>query len=112
MYVLGPPNFTGLRCEQGRFIVKKKQVPILFLEVDFCSSNPCKSNGRCLSSNSSYRCECYDGYMGENCDGNIILSHILRFGDASKSFAGDLVASLNCGICDTVGVSWPCICIL
>ncbi len=70
MYVLGPPNFTGLRCEQGRFIVKKRQVPILFLEVDVCSSNPCKSNGRCLSTNSSYRCECYDGYMGENCDGN------------------------------------------
>ncbi|CAF5138147.1 unnamed protein product, partial [Rotaria sp. Silwood1] len=48
-----PPNFTGLRCEQ---------------EVDFCSSNPCKTNGRCLSDKSGYRCQCYEGYMGENCE--------------------------------------------
>ncbi|CAF1226026.1 unnamed protein product [Rotaria sordida] len=54
-----PPNFTGLRCEQ---------------EVDFCSSNPCKTNGRCLSDKSGYRCQCYEGYMGENCDIQITSS--------------------------------------
>jgi hypothetical protein len=42
----------------------------LFLEIDFCVPNPCKSNGRCLSDQSGYRCECYEGYTGENCDGN------------------------------------------
>ncbi|CAF1610141.1 unnamed protein product, partial [Adineta ricciae] len=48
-----PPNYTGLRCEQ---------------EIDFCSSNPCKNNGRCLSGKTGYRCHCYDGYMGDRCD--------------------------------------------
>ncbi|CAF5141780.1 unnamed protein product, partial [Rotaria sp. Silwood1] len=58
-----PPNFTGLRCEQ---------------EVDFCSSNPCKTNGRCLSDKSGYRCQCYEGYMGENCEGNDKKKHFTK----------------------------------
>jgi len=29
------------------------------------------------------------------------VSHISRFGDASKSPVGDVVASPHCGICDT-----------
>jgi hypothetical protein len=30
-----------------------------------------------------------------------VVSHIPKFGDTSKSPAGDVGASLNCGICDT-----------
>lgn len=42
-----------------------------FTERDFCSSNPCKINGRCLSGQSGYRCQCYEGYTGDNCESNL-----------------------------------------
>ncbi|UJR36701.1 hypothetical protein I4U23_029418 [Adineta vaga] len=57
-----PPNYTGLRCER---------------ELDFCSSNPCKKNGRCLSGKSGYRCQCYEGFTGENCEVRIVNSGCL-----------------------------------
>lgn len=41
----------------------------LLSEVDFCASNPCKENGRCLSGKNGYRCHCYEGYVGDKCDG-------------------------------------------
>ncbi|CAF3854827.1 unnamed protein product [Rotaria sp. Silwood1] len=82
---IGPPNFTGLRCEQ---------------EVDFCSSNPCKTNGRCLSDKSGYRCQCYEGYMGENCEIRITSS-----GCASNPCTVGICYQLNQN-----GPSYVCIC--
>ncbi|CAF3707486.1 unnamed protein product [Rotaria sp. Silwood1] len=80
-----PPNFTGLRCEQ---------------EVDFCSSNPCKTNGRCLSDKSGYRCQCYEGYMGENCEVRLTSS-----GCASNPCTVGICYQLNQN-----GPSYVCIC--
>ncbi|CAF1284937.1 unnamed protein product [Adineta steineri] len=57
-----PPNYTGLRCER---------------ELDYCTSNPCKANGRCLSGKSGYRCQCYEGLTGENCEARILSSGCL-----------------------------------
>ncbi|CAF3912434.1 unnamed protein product [Adineta steineri] len=80
-----PPNFTGLRCEQ---------------EVDFCSSNPCKDNGRCLSEKSGYRCQCYEGYIGENCD-----VHVTSSGCSSNPCTVGICYQLN-----QKGDSYVCIC--
>ena len=71
--IVGPPNYTGLRCEQGMLFITEypvTQFSSYTLEIDFCLSNPCKNNGRCLSGKTGYRCHCYDGYMGDRCDGN------------------------------------------
>ncbi|CAF1029881.1 unnamed protein product [Adineta ricciae] len=57
-----PPNYTGARCER---------------ELDFCISNPCKANGRCLSGKSGYHCQCYEGFTGENCEARIVSSGCL-----------------------------------
>ncbi|CAF1047784.1 unnamed protein product, partial [Rotaria sordida] len=80
-----PPNYTGLRCER---------------EIDFCSSNPCKTNGRCLSGKSGYRCQCYEGFTGENCEVRITRS-------------GCLSNPCTVGICYQLhqnGASYVCIC--
>ncbi|CAF4272198.1 unnamed protein product [Rotaria socialis] len=80
-----PPNFAGLRCEQ---------------EVDLCSSNPCKANGRCQSDKSGYRCQCFEGYTGEDCDVRIMNS-----GCASNPCTVGICYQLN-----QSGASYVCIC--
>ncbi|CAF1380734.1 unnamed protein product [Rotaria magnacalcarata] len=80
-----PPNFTGLRCEQ---------------EVDLCSSNPCKANGRCQFDKFGYRCQCFEGYTGENCDVRIMNS-----GCASNPCTVGICYQLN-----QSGASYVCIC--
>jgi hypothetical protein len=41
---------------------------MLFLEQDFCASDPCQNGGICFSERSGYYCECKDDYAGRNCD--------------------------------------------
>ena len=61
--------------------IRKKIVKcFFFVEVDYCSSDPCRGNGRCLSDQSGYRCECFEGYIGENCNGNpFVLLPVIVF---------------------------------
>jgi hypothetical protein len=33
----------------------------------YCMSNPC-DHGSCVSGNSDYKCNCFEGYFGRNCD--------------------------------------------
>ncbi|CAF0807264.1 unnamed protein product [Adineta ricciae] len=77
-----PPNYTGARCERGLLenllSYRQNQAEvILFQELDFCTSNPCKANGRCLSGKSGYSCQCYEGFTGENCEARIVSSGCL-----------------------------------
>ncbi|CAF3283116.1 unnamed protein product [Rotaria socialis] len=79
------PSYTGARCER---------------EIDFCSSNPCKTNGRCLSGKSGYRCQCYDGFTGENCE-----TRLTRSGCLSNPCTVGICYQLNQN-----GPSYVCIC--
>ena len=102
--LLGPPNYTGLRCERGQWAKAAQVDDILFLvEVDFCSSNPCKSNGRCLSTKSGYRCQCSEGFTGENCEGNLYSSPLrlwsLHLSTARLTISGCLSNPCSVGIC-------------
>ena len=40
---------------------------IIELITDNCSKNPCQ-NGHCIDLKNDYRCKCYPGYSGRNCD--------------------------------------------
>ena len=46
-------GFTGRYCES---------------ETNECWSNPCLNDAVCVDSINSYRCECADGWEGENCE--------------------------------------------
>ncbi|XP_078696338.1 cartilage intermediate layer protein 1-like isoform X2 [Branchiostoma floridae x Branchiostoma belcheri] len=40
-------------------------------DADECSSTPCQNGGTCTGGDSSYTCECVDGYTGDNCETDI-----------------------------------------
>lgn len=89
----------------------------LILELDFCASNPCKANGRCLADQSGYRCECSDGYTGENCDGNLSPSpspstHTKSFFSSSNSSRFRLcIESLLSGYLLSIESEWTVVCL-
>ena len=38
------------------------------VDIDDCSPNPCQNGGSCIDEVDSYKCECVEGYFGENCN--------------------------------------------
>ena len=40
-------------------------------EIDDCASSPCQHNGTCKDIGKDYRCRCFDGYLGKNCEVDI-----------------------------------------
>ena len=42
------------------------------IEVNLCYSNPCGSNGTCVSHEGGYTCKCQEGFTGKDC---IVYSH-------------------------------------
>lgn len=36
----------------------------------YCSSSPCQNGGVCEEKENNYQCQCKDGYLGYNCEGN------------------------------------------
>ena len=42
-----------------------------YSEIDNCVSNPCLNSGKCVNAKDGYKCECKDGFTGENCDEEI-----------------------------------------
>ena len=41
------------------------------MEIDECSSNPCKNGGTCTDLGDHYNCTCIAGYTGYNCETDI-----------------------------------------
>ena len=58
-------NFLNFRtkCLYLRFTVKSH-----------CYDNPCKNSGTCRDYPGNYTCECLPGFMGENCQGKIMVN--------------------------------------
>ena len=42
-------------------------MPVLILDIDECSTNPCLYGGTCRDEVDAYVCECRDGYVGDTC---------------------------------------------
>ena len=40
---------------------------VLNSDIDECASNPCDNGGTCDDLVNGYRCQCADGYTGEQC---------------------------------------------
>jgi slit protein 2 len=63
-------TFKGTNCEK---------------RVEWCTSvasNPCQNNGKCSKIDESYKCECSEGYDGDECQTNIddCANHKCQFG--------------------------------
>lgn len=41
------------------------------IDVNECSSNPCKNHGTCTNTLGGYVCSCHNGYTGPNCETDI-----------------------------------------
>ena len=57
----------------------------VFLALDPCSNDPCQ-NGVCNSTAVGYKCTCYSGYAGTNCDKGLYTSQI----NTKKTYLPDL----------------------
>ena len=42
--------------------------PLHILDIDECSSSPCKNGGACTDHVNRYRCTCVAGYTDANCN--------------------------------------------
>ena len=40
----------------------------ILLDVDECTEHPCINNGTCVKYDGSYRCQCIQGWTGQNCE--------------------------------------------
>ena len=40
---------------------------VIISDIDECASNPCDIGGTCYDLINGYRCQCVDGYTGEQC---------------------------------------------
>ena len=48
-------------------------VPVLLVNIDYavidnCASTPCQNGATCVNSINQYKCNCADGYEGNNCE--------------------------------------------
>ena len=39
-----------------------------FLDIDECTSNPCRNGGECEDAVNKYTCKCAAGYTGSRCE--------------------------------------------
>ncbi|KAI8517066.1 hypothetical protein Bbelb_056470 [Branchiostoma belcheri] len=56
-------------CVNGKW--KGEDLMCAVEDADECSSTPCQNGGTCTAGDSSYTCECVDGYTGDNCETDI-----------------------------------------
>lgn len=47
---------------------------LCFTVKSHCYDNPCKNSGTCRDQLGNYSCECPPGFMGENCQGRIMVN--------------------------------------
>ena len=50
-----------------------------FLDIDFCLSQPCLNNARCVSSDGHYFCVCAPGWTGIHCNVGKNYTYYKRF---------------------------------
>ena len=51
-----------------------KYLYLCFSVKSHCYDNPCKNSGTCRDHLGNYSCECPPGFMGENCQGKIMVN--------------------------------------
>ena len=39
----------------------------IIVDKDDCGPNPCQNGGSCIDAVNGYKCDCKDGYTGDNC---------------------------------------------
>eukprot|EP00794_Sanderia_malayensis_P006157 gene6157-6864_t len=91
-------------CPRGyRDRVVGRMISKCAVPFNLCYSNPCKSNGRCVSTGTGYACICKRGYAGKNCDIDMNQS------TCPSNPAG---VCLNSGVCapDLVNDGLKCVC--
>lgn len=88
LFVLLPDIFTSLQRvhftegEYRVFIALEytrvflKSLIICLVEPDPCIPSPCENGGTCSSDGDSYSCTCRLGWMGKNCQGEMIILKI------------------------------------
>lgn len=49
----------------------RKSFSLLVLDKNLCRPNPCKNDGQCVETSTSYRCYCRPGFIGKACESQI-----------------------------------------
>ena len=69
---------------------------LVFVDVDECASSPCQNGGTCKNEIGTYKCLCFPGYKGKNCDqGEVDYSHSYCFQSHKKTGTGVLLYVLE-----------------
>ncbi len=106
-----PRTTLSCTCPKGfRNLISKGTMHICGRSYSLCYSNPCKSNGVCVSTGQGYACKCKPGYAGKNCDINMNLqtcpSNSAGFCQNNGYCASDLVNNgLKC-VCTVPGAEY------
>ena len=45
--------------------------PYFSVDVDECTTTPCKNGAACINLPGSYRCDCNSGYTGKHCESGL-----------------------------------------
>ncbi|XP_054168820.1 protocadherin-like wing polarity protein stan [Oppia nitens] len=70
---INPINTFACRCPKGFQGMHHKYE--CDTEINLCFSSPCLNGGVCVHQEGGYVCLCNDGYVGKNCEINLILDH-------------------------------------
>ena len=44
---------------------------IFYYPEKYCEPDPCLNNGTCVEAETTFHCECEEGYQGKLCQGNV-----------------------------------------
>ena len=64
------------RCSQTR---QRFHLCYFFADVNECENNLCKNGATCVNLQGSYRCDCKNGYTGNNCETSEKVESVFRF---------------------------------
>uniref|UniRef100_A0A673GGX8 Neurogenic locus notch homolog protein 2-like n=1 Tax=Sinocyclocheilus rhinocerous TaxID=307959 RepID=A0A673GGX8_9TELE len=79
------PDYLGYQCNcqpgwQGKIVFAKECLTssvlpttgqLCTIDINECTSNPCKNRGTCTNTSGGYVCSCRAGYTGPNCETDI-----------------------------------------
>uniref|UniRef100_A0A3Q3IFZ1 EGF-like domain-containing protein n=1 Tax=Monopterus albus TaxID=43700 RepID=A0A3Q3IFZ1_MONAL len=74
--IVFPPPFIKLNCEWDGYKNTGKRYIYYSRTLPVCTTNPCENSGTCkkLLDSNEWLCECPDGFYGDRCENNIIIS--------------------------------------